>query len=272
MADIVLRDRSGNPVEYPGVERIKLNTTDGGVQNFGAYDPDTLTPDKLANGVTVGGVTGELSIPESVEKEVTQDELNFAGGAIALTPDSGKVFSGVSIPVPDNLEAGNIAEGVNIAGIVGTLAAGGGSNVLIKEVTVNSSMTGVYTLVTAEELSTVGFDTSGKCFIGIMQYSRNWGYLSSPGTLMNAIVFNFQIGTSAYGFYLSGYTPSSSATITTGAITSNPFSGSKVSNTPYYAEGEIRYNMDGSMKLWNRDASTYYYTFFVVAGNLTPTV
>ena len=29
MADIVLKDRIGNSVEYPGVERVKLNTVDG---------------------------------------------------------------------------------------------------------------------------------------------------------------------------------------------------------------------------------------------------
>lgn len=92
-----------------------------------------VTPDDGYDGLSKATVNVDVEIPEAVAKQVTQDELNFAGGAIALTPDSGKVFSGVSIPVPDNLEAGNIAEGVNIAGIVGTLAAGsgGGGNVKI---------------------------------------------------------------------------------------------------------------------------------------------
>lgn len=103
MADIVLRDRNGKQVEYPGVDRIRLNTTGNEAVEF--VDPGL--------------------IPESVEKDVTQEELNFANGAITLTPENGQVFSSVNIPVPDNLKADNVAEGVNIAGIIGTLAAGG---------------------------------------------------------------------------------------------------------------------------------------------------
>lgn len=122
MADIVLRDRSGAQIQYPGVERLKLNTVDGGTQNFAAYDPDVLIPENLANGVTIGGVTGTMETPESVETEVA---LDFSGGDMEVTPEEGKTFSKVTIPTPDNLKPEHIAEGVDIAGIVGTLAAGG---------------------------------------------------------------------------------------------------------------------------------------------------
>lgn len=106
MADIVLRDRSGNPVEYPGVERIKLNTTGGETVEF--VDP--------------------ALIPESVEKTIDPD---FSGGNIVETPEAGTMFSKVTVNKPATLDPQYIAEGVNIAGIVGTLAAGGGSNVKI---------------------------------------------------------------------------------------------------------------------------------------------
>lgn len=101
MADIVLKDRNGSPVEYPGVEKIKVNTVDGETVEF--CDP--------------------ALIPESVETTVG---LDFSGGDMEVTPADGQVLSKVNIPVPTNLTPANIAEGVNIAGIVGTLAGGGG--------------------------------------------------------------------------------------------------------------------------------------------------
>lgn len=100
MADIVLRDRSGSPVEYPGVERIKLNTTGGGTKEF--IDPDT--------------------VPQAVEKTIDPD---FSAGDMEVIPEDGQVFSKVGISMPTNLLPGNIAEGVDIAGIIGTLTAGG---------------------------------------------------------------------------------------------------------------------------------------------------
>lgn len=251
MADIVLRDRSGNPVEYPGIERIKLNTVDGEAVEF--VDP--------------------ALIPESVETTITPD---FSGGSMEVVPDDGAMFSKVTVSKPATLAPEYIADGVNIAGIVGTLAAGGGSNVLIKKVTVSqyANGSGVCTLATAEELSTVGFDTSGKCFIAIMQVGTDWGYLSSPGTLMNAVVYNFSMGSGGYGFYHGNYNSGSKTTYSAGTITSNPFSGSMISNSPYYADGEIRYNMDSTMKLWTSSSTTSIHnrSFYVVAGNLTPSI
>lgn len=99
MADIVLRDRNGNQVEYPGVESIKLNTVGGGTKEF--IDPDT--------------------VPQAVEKTIDPD---FSDGDMEVIPEDGQVFSKVGISKPNNLMPGNIAEGVDIAGIIGTLAAG----------------------------------------------------------------------------------------------------------------------------------------------------
>jgi hypothetical protein len=103
MADIVLKDRSGNPVEYPGVEAIKVNTVDGGTQEFVASERVETTID--------------------LDDEAT----NFANNdVVEVTPEAGTVFNKVNIPIPQNLTPENIAEGVDIAGIIGTLAAGGG--------------------------------------------------------------------------------------------------------------------------------------------------
>lgn len=98
MADIVLRDRNGNQVEYPGIESIKLNTVGGGTKEF--IDPDTA--------------------PQAVEKTIDPD---FSAGDMEVIPEDGQVFSKVGISMPTNLLPGNIAEGVDIAGIIGTLMA-----------------------------------------------------------------------------------------------------------------------------------------------------
>lgn len=99
MADVVLKDRYGKDVEYPGVERIKVNTVDGGMQEY--VDSST--------------------VPEPEETTVA---LDFSNGDMEVVPDGKKLFNRVSIPVPKDLVPENILEGMNIAGIIGNLAAG----------------------------------------------------------------------------------------------------------------------------------------------------
>lgn len=65
------------------------------------------------------------------DAETATVELDFSNGDMEVTPTAEKFFSKVNIPVPDTLIPENIAEGVNIAGIIGTLVAGGGGNVQI---------------------------------------------------------------------------------------------------------------------------------------------
>lgn len=125
MADIVLKDRNGNDVQYPGVNYLKVNTVDGGTQGFAAYDPETLKAENLPVGVNVGDVVGALEIPEQV---TTTIDLDFANGDMEVTPEDGQAFSKVTIPPPANLVPGNIAKDVDIAGVVGTLETGGGGS------------------------------------------------------------------------------------------------------------------------------------------------
>lgn len=58
----------------------------------------------------------------------TSVDLDFSAGDMEVTPNEGEAFSKVTIPQPDTLVAGNIAEGVTVAGILGTLASGGSFN------------------------------------------------------------------------------------------------------------------------------------------------
>lgn len=65
------------------------------------------------------------ALPE--QEEVTMP-LNMADGDMVVTPSDGMVISKATIYKPDTLIPENIAEGVNIAGIIGTLESGGGSS------------------------------------------------------------------------------------------------------------------------------------------------
>lgn len=53
--------------------------------------------------------------------------LNFSGGNQTITAPDGTAVKSAIIQKPDGLIPENIAEGVNIAGIIGALAAGGGA-------------------------------------------------------------------------------------------------------------------------------------------------
>lgn len=63
---------------------------------------------------------------EAVAPQDISVPLNMATGDQVLTPDEGRAFSCVTIQKPETLIPENIAEGINIAGIIGALAAGGG--------------------------------------------------------------------------------------------------------------------------------------------------
>ena len=68
------------------------------------------------------------SIDTSKPEETKEVLLDFSSGDMEVVPTTGKVFSKITIPQPENLLPENIAEGVNVAGIVGVLAAGGGGS------------------------------------------------------------------------------------------------------------------------------------------------
>lgn len=99
--NVRLKDRDGKPVDYSGVTAVQLATPDGGVQQF---------------------VAGEI-----VTKEV---EPNFAGGNFEVKAGTGEFMSKVTVLKPETLMPDFIMEGVNIAGVIGTLVGGGGVKIL----------------------------------------------------------------------------------------------------------------------------------------------
>lgn len=103
---------SGNQVVTPasGKHLTKVTIT----------KPATLAAGNIKSGVNIGGVTGTLS-PAKPEQAKTVD-LAMASGNQVVSPDSGKVLSGVTITKPATLVASNIKKGVTIGGVAGSLS------------------------------------------------------------------------------------------------------------------------------------------------------
>ncbi len=103
---------SGNQVVTPasGKHLTKVTIT----------KPATLAAGNIKSGVNIGGVTGTLS-PAKPEQAKTVD-LAMASGNQVVSPDSGKVLSGVTITKPATLVASNIKKGVTIGGVAGSYA------------------------------------------------------------------------------------------------------------------------------------------------------
>lgn len=97
--------------------------------------PETLVPENVRSGIDVGGVVGSF-LGDTEEATIT---LDFTNGTQTVEPSAaGKVLSKVNIPMPDTLLPENIAEGIDIAGIIGTFAGGGGGETRI-DYTLNES-------------------------------------------------------------------------------------------------------------------------------------
>ena len=80
--------------------------------------PTTLVASNIKKGVSIGGVTGTL-LPAKTEQSKTV-VLAMASGNQVVSPNSGKVLSGVTITKPTTLVASNIKKGVTIGGVTGT--------------------------------------------------------------------------------------------------------------------------------------------------------
>ena len=96
---IVIRNHRGEAVTYGDYKKIRLNKSNGSKVIY--------------------------SEGEAIEKSLNQDEINFSKGVLEIAPNSGELFSKVSIPVPNGLSPENIAKGVNIAGVDGEHIGGG---------------------------------------------------------------------------------------------------------------------------------------------------
>lgn len=150
---IVLRNYHVEDVVYAGIETITFGNTDGEIDTFTrgiavedvpitldfsggnqivtATDgylvksaviekPETLIPENIRINQTVAGIPGSF-IGEAEEKTV---DLNMAGGDMIITPSENMLFSSVTIKKPETYVPENIADGVNVGGVIGTHQGG----------------------------------------------------------------------------------------------------------------------------------------------------
>lgn len=152
---LIIKDPHGDDVEYPQRGMLRLNTSDGtvlyskgqalenvaveldfsdGDQNVKAPDgylvksaiiakPADCVPENILKDKNIGNIVGTLELPEQVETTIDPD---FSAGDMVVTPESGQAFNSVTVTKPANLLPENIKKDEVVAGIVGTLEAGGG--------------------------------------------------------------------------------------------------------------------------------------------------
>lgn len=128
MADIQLKDRFGIPQAFRGVEQLM-------VPSQGSTD---------AEPIWVPYTKGE-----AVSKTVEPD---FSAGDMAVPIADGELVTELTIIKPDELVPENIAEGVDIAGIIGTLAAGANVKIAIGSF---SSPSYIYAYTITHDLGTI---------------------------------------------------------------------------------------------------------------------
>lgn len=104
MPDIKIKGWSGTDFQYKGVPKIWFDA------------PESTEESPVLVPYTYG---------EAVSKTVEPD---FSAGDMAVDIPEGELVTGLTITKPETLIPENISEGTNIAGIVGTLAAGGGTS------------------------------------------------------------------------------------------------------------------------------------------------
>ena len=157
--DVVLRDHTGAAVTYEGIKTVSFDTPKAGERVTFTYGteqtgkevelsmknsdqivtadagkllreltikkPATLRQENIRKGKTIAGVVGNF-VGDTEEVVIGESEgatpLNFAEGNQEVTPSTAnKVLSKVIIEKPEALVPENIAEGVDVAGVVGTM-------------------------------------------------------------------------------------------------------------------------------------------------------
>lgn len=154
MADIVLKDRQGVPQTYAGYGKVAFNTPDSGTVIFSEGDatenvpveldlaagdqtveaqsgtlmksavirkPTALTPENIAKDVNVAGVVGTF-IGNGLENvEIIPD---FSAGDQMVTAEGDTFIKSAIVRKPETLVPENIAKGIDVAGVTGTLSTG----------------------------------------------------------------------------------------------------------------------------------------------------
>ena len=253
------------PADFSGGDMV-LTAEDGDfLKKATVLKPETLIPDNVKEGVTVAGVEGALKIPEQTQLSV---DLDFSDGGMTFTPESGKVFSKVSIPTPANLLPENIAKDVNVAGIIGTLSAKGASNICVKTFTAGYSYTALnsnVTLIPKEDLDEIGFGTASKKFAILLATGTQVGtygyYVPTIIVQTNYAVVSTSGSNYAYGMRQSAYKSSSSASYTSQSMHYVPGNYLSTRQTGYMV-----YNTNGLQYYGGSNYPLLANTYIIIAG------
>ncbi len=195
--------------------------------------------------------------------------LDFRNGNQTITADEGYLVKSAVIEKPSNLVPENIAKDVDIAGVVGTHEGGGGGGSLpfIMKTFTTPSAVNEFTLLTAEELAAINFDSSQKAFF-FMVPTTKLTTSSYDSYVTENFVCNYAISNNGsqdvYGRVAYVEKSGSSFKYTTRNATANPFSGTFDSSL-----GFVRY-VNGAFVFKNvsMDGLYMYGSYFVIAGNL----
>lgn len=173
--------------------------------------PDSLIPGNIKAGETVAGITGEYEgeVPETEELTVPAD---FTAGDMVLVPAEGKYLEQATVTKPEKLIPENIAEGVNIAGIIGTLASGNNVKIAVGSftgkndtTTVNHGMGVVPDIVGFGSTSSLGSNPTYTYCVHAVGFSKEFkSVLVSMGfTTLSGMFSGFHLtsGTKNTGMY-----------------------------------------------------------------------
>ena len=109
--------------EIPLLEEQIINADEGTtLTSVILQKPETLISENIRKNTDIGGVTGSF-IGNGYSQTV--NNLDFSKGMVTIIPEDDKLFNEIKIPVPTNLEAKNIKNGILVAGIQGTYTSDG---------------------------------------------------------------------------------------------------------------------------------------------------
>lgn len=134
--------------------------------------PDSLTAENIKKGVEIAGVVGDVEVPELLTN--MEIPLDFSTGDQTVVAPDGYAVQSAIIKQPDTLRPEHIAEGVDIAGVVGTLSAGGAESVPPSDINFYDYDGTIVAAWTLEELAAATELPANPTHEGLISQGWNW--------------------------------------------------------------------------------------------------